>query len=80
VAGDFDLFDIVTDPTEPVRQMQAQVEVRQALACIGRANIGPMENDFLALLTEGYTLHEAARKLRLTAPTVRRIERALQAG
>jgi RNA polymerase sigma factor (sigma-70 family) len=79
-AGDFDLFDIVTDPTEPVRQMQAQVEVRQALACIERAKIGPMEGDFLTLLTEGYTLHEAARKLRLSQPTVRRIERALQAG
>ena len=72
-----DLFDLVTDTTSPVRQMQAQVEANQALACIERANLGPMGNDFLTLLAEGYTLQEAARKLRLSQPTVRRIERAL---
>ena len=76
-SADFDLFDTVTDPQMPTRRMEARVEVSQVVARLQGANIGPMQQDFFGLLREGYTPQEAARKLRLSEPTVRRITRVL---
>lgn len=71
-----ELFDhpAVADTQESFLRMSACVESRQAVEALSRVGVG---EDFLALLTDGYTAQEACRKLRMSRTMVRKIERVL---
>lgn len=75
-ADGFDLFDIVSDTEAPSRRLCAAVEVEQTLE---KFQLGDSREDFLTLLSDGYTAQEAAKKLKLSSAIRHRIQRAVTA-
>lgn len=73
--GDFDLFDKVMDVDSPAVRCEAQVASREAIQAM---QLGEHEDNFLALLCDGYTAVEAARKLKFTKPQIYRIASVIQ--
>ena len=69
-----DLFDLVLDSDLPLRRLEAGTAVRETLRHFA---LGATQDDFVGLLSEGYTALEAASKLNLPKQTVRRIESVL---
>lgn len=72
---DVEPFDVLTDPYALTRRMGATVEVRHALRAL---DLGDAEPDFVALLADGYTAVEAAKKLSLSRGKVNQIARVLR--
>lgn len=69
-----DLFDVVQDVEAPLARLEAAVEVSQTVA---RMRLGEREADFMALLGDGYTALEAARKLNLSRATSLRVQQVV---
>ena len=70
-----ELFDLVTDSSASTRRLTARIEVQHT---IEQLQLGETENDFCALLSEGYTAVEAGRKLGYSRAVMYRIQRVLQ--
>lgn len=54
-----DLFDAVQDTERPAARMEASIDVRSVME-----RLGPQAGTFFDLLSEGYTLREAAKRLK----------------
>lgn len=70
------LFDFVTDVGRPERVMEAGIDVRRT---VEKMRLRGKEEDFLYLISDGYTVAEALGLIAKAKAKIRRIERALTA-